>query len=180
MSTAETAEITEDSTPEEIREVVSDLLSATQEDETPAPQPDDEPKDPPPGVEQSAGEEPAAESGEEAAEDDPTDDTKGESAEGADWIDDDVRGLASALEISDEQLSMFTSRDDLERALTLLDSKVMQSGDPPVQQTQEEAEQQEERHAKFSDRRPDGTLLPLRVIRVHATGTTASDIVGLW
>ena len=27
---------------------------------------------------------------------------------------------------------------------------------------------------------PDGTLLPLRVIRVHATGTTASDIVGLW
>lgn len=27
---------------------------------------------------------------------------------------------------------------------------------------------------------PDGTILPIRITAVKATGTTASDIVGLW
>lgn len=27
---------------------------------------------------------------------------------------------------------------------------------------------------------PDGSLIPMRVSQIYATGTTASDIVGLW
>ena len=110
--------------------------------------------------EQSAGEGSAAEGGEE------TEGDEGTEGEESSWIDDDVRGLASAYQVSDEQLSQFTSRDELERALTLLDSHVAQAGGQDdqaglQQQGQEQQQQQQvERHPNYPDRRPDGTLLP--------------------
>ncbi len=159
MSTAETT-LPENASPDEIGEVVSDLLGITEGGDEPAAEPaDDDTHEPSPGVEEPAEEEPAAESGEEAEGEVAA---EGESTEGesTDWIDDDVRGLASALAISDEQLSMFTSRDELDKALTLLDSHVMRGGVSPATQDPEPTEAREEQHAGDPNRRPDGTFLP--------------------
>jgi hypothetical protein len=165
MSTT-TTELPDDATSEQIHEYVDTLVEnegKTEDggddagDETPdtetneTPSGEDEPdRDEPAGDEESA----VSDDGEEAAQDDSQEDS---------WIDDDVRGLASAFGVTDEELSGFTGRDELERALALFDSRVMQAGDaPPAQQPGQEVqgESQTERHATDPNRRADGTFLP--------------------
>lgn len=94
----------------------------------------------------------AADEGDEEAEDEDA----GQEEES--WIDDDARGLASAFGLTDEQLSAMSGRDELERALTLIDSYAMNNAakDSDGEQQTETVE----RHPEFPDRRPDGTLLP--------------------
>ena len=60
-----------------------------------------------------------------------------------DWFDnDEVRGLVSAIGISDEQLASFSSREELNRALMLLDHGVMQAGRQAAKQTPQEQQEQ--------------------------------------
>lgn len=82
-----------------------------------------------------------------------------------DWRDDEVKELATAYGIDDKALASFSSRDELERALSLFDNHAMQAGsNAGDQQAGEQGTAREaqnvERHPVYPDRRPDGTLLP--------------------
>jgi hypothetical protein len=73
------------------------------------------------GDDQSAGNDAAAEkTGDE--------DLTTEDAAGQEWLDDELRDQVSTLGITDEELSEFTSREELDRALRILDKSAMQAG----------------------------------------------------
>jgi len=56
------------------------------------------------------------------------DDDTGDSEEGQDWLDDDLKADVAAYGIDEEELADFTSREELERALRFLNKGVMEAG----------------------------------------------------
>lgn len=101
------------------------------------------------------------------------------------WIDDDVRGMAATLGIPVEKLSGFSTREEFDRALSLVDAAVMrrvqssQAGADQQQQLTQQAQQESvQRHVEDPNRRPDGTFLPADQ-RGQDSGQASSVDLGL-
>lgn len=78
----------------------------------------------PAGDETPAGKDAAVESDKEAT----GEDQGQEEEESRDWLDDDLKAEIAALGIDEEHLADFTSREELDRALRLLDHGAMEAG----------------------------------------------------
>jgi len=62
-----------------------------------------------------------------------------------DWLDDDLKAVAATLGISDEQLSGFANRDELDRAMSLLDAVALNAGRKATEKTGDDTGQEESR-----------------------------------
>jgi len=142
-------ELTDEMTHEEVQALAKKLVSEPDINDEPEPEPE---KSGPPTHETpagSAGDEPAPAKGDEPA-----------PVEPSGWIDDDVRGLVSAFGLTEEDVSLFTGRDELERALTLLDSRARKHVDAELGRETQPPPPQATAHPAHPDRRADGTFLP--------------------
>lgn len=144
----------DDATTEQITEYVQSKFAGDKEPETDesTTKPEDS-TDVDESADQESADDSVADSSEEVA-------GEVETQEEESWIDDDVRGLASAFKISEEQLSGMSGRDELERTLSLMDRFVQKPESSGGDQTPPKEETPPQRHPDYPDRRPDGTLLP--------------------
>lgn len=84
-------------------------------------------KSPDAGDETSAGDD-AVEEGEAHDSDEPSDEGEVEDEPEAEWLDGDVRSLAATMGLTDEDLQDFSSREELDRVLKILDRNVIATG----------------------------------------------------
>lgn len=113
------AELTEQSTAEEVKEYAEQVVKDVQEERAGEPKPDaqivsehaeNDPKKTPVAEEKSGDEVEPKESGKES------------------WIDDDLKAEVAAYGIQESELADFASREELDRALRLFDKSALEAG----------------------------------------------------
>jgi hypothetical protein len=164
MSTVvENEEVTEELTEEEgeilTKDKQSDFIDKTlaelHGEEPPAAESEEDETKTPVGDDKDSADDAATE--DKSGEDQPND------AE-PDWLDDDLKGVVSALGISDQQIAGFQSREELDRALSLLDQAAMNAGKAQAagdKAVQEETPTEEtgKAESKAQTRAPDGKFV---------------------
>jgi hypothetical protein len=93
-----------------------------------------------------------------AAKDDDGEDSAEEEEAGQDWLDDDLRAEVSAMGIEGELLSEFSSREELDKALKLLDLAAMKAGRAAVEPRGDEEPADKGKTGR--KHRADGTFAP--------------------
>jgi len=83
--------------------------------------------------------------------------------EGRDWLDDDLKGEVAAYGIEESELADFASREELERALRLLDKRALESGRKALAETDKPEEGESDRNEKGQfKKKPEPEAKPVR------------------
>lgn len=80
--------------------------------------------------------------------------TSGESDSAPDWVTDDVKAEVAAYGISDEELLDFQSREELDRALRLIDKNAMKAGREDVANSDTQARDETGKFVEKDDAKP--------------------------
>ena len=118
--TAEEREADVDALVKEAREPESDT--------EPEPDTADAANESPDAGDETPADDDAVEEGEAHDSDEPSDEGKVEDEPEAKWLDGDVRSLAATMGLTDEDLQDFSSREELDRVLKILDRNVIATG----------------------------------------------------
>lgn len=83
--------------------------------------------------------------------------------DGRDWLDDDLKGEVAAYGIEESELADFASREELERALRLLDKRALESGRKALLPDAEKPDEVETRNEKGQfKKKPEPEAKPVR------------------
>jgi len=83
--------------------------------------------------------------------------------EGRDWLDDDLKGEVAAYGIEESELADFANREELEKALRLLDKRALESGRKALAETEKPAEGESDRNEKGQfKKKPEPEAKPVR------------------
>lgn len=116
------AELTEETTSEELQAIVEDIATERAGDKAP-PKSDAEIVSGLPN-----NETPAASKGDETETAEAPSKGKGEKADDRSWLDDDLKAEVSAYGIGEDELADFASREEVERALRIFDKTALEAG----------------------------------------------------
>lgn len=135
-------EITEESTSEEISQYAEQVVKEVEQErageqkgdaQITAEHADNEHREIKPTVEKKSDD------GEESAE---------KEDKGRDWLDDDLKGEVAAYGIEESELADFANREELEKALRLLDKRALESGRKALSEAGKPAEGESDRNEK--------------------------------
>lgn len=158
-----TAELTEQSTTEEVNKKVEQIAKEVEAERVASEDKGDaritsehaDNEHPEAPAETDSGSEDTAGKGEEQAKAD-----TGES-EGQDWLDDDLKAELAAYGIKESELADFTSREELERALRFFDRSALEAGrramaesDKGEAQGKQETESAHDEQRRFTEKEP--------------------------
>jgi hypothetical protein len=170
LAMADVAELSETTTPEEMKQMVDDIAAERKGDtpESKAEERADEQKSDAQIASEHAGkpnETPAetdsgsndtAPEGEATVEVEDQDDEPGDESESQGWLDDDMKAEATAFGIGESELAEFASREELERALRLFDKSALEVGRKALAESDGEGEQARNEKGQFAKKEPTG------------------------